>query len=128
LPFSQDSSYSVEWDYDRATNTYLRINGGAKHIDKDTGKQFSAKNVVVLLMTARPANDGYDNNLHVLYTDKGNGKALIFMGGKETIGTWSKTERAGRTILKDSTGAQVQLDPGLIWFEVFPAANSVTVK
>lgn len=120
--------YSVQWDYDKATNTYLRTNGGAKHIDKDTGKQLAAKDIVILFETERRANDGYEGNLHELFGTKGTGKALIFMDGKEVQGTWSKKTRTSRTVLKDSTGKEVPFNPGLIWFEILPIGNDVTVK
>lgn len=120
--------YSVQWDYDKATNTYLRTNGGEKHIDKDTGKQLSAKDIVILFETERRANDGYEGNLHELFGTKGTGKALIFMDGKETQGTWSKKTRTSRTILKDSAGKEILFNPGLIWFEILPIGNDVTVK
>lgn len=36
------------------------------------------------------ANDGYEDNLHLLYKTKGNGKATIFMDGKQIDGVWKK--------------------------------------
>jgi len=87
------NDYSVVWAYDKATNSYVRINGGAPHKDLDNGKQLSAKNVVILFMNERRANDGYEGNLHMLYGTKGTGRATIFMDGQEIKGTWSKKDR-----------------------------------
>lgn len=126
--FWQDySAYSVKWVYDKITNTYARFNGGVKHVDKDNSTQLSAKNVVVLFMRENDANDGYENNLHRLYTDKGTGKAVVFMDGKETQATWSKAKRESH--LKITAGGQeLRFNRGRIWFEVVPLGNDVSVQ
>lgn len=120
--------YSVEWNYDNVSNAYLRTNGGEVHKDKNTGKQIAAKNVVVLFMTERRANDGYEGNLHMLYGTKGTGKAMIFMDGKVTNGTWSKRDRTSRLIVKDQSGSEIKFVRGLIWFEILSTGTPVVVK
>ncbi|HVZ67129.1 MAG TPA: DUF3048 domain-containing protein [Patescibacteria group bacterium] len=121
-------AYGVQWNYDKETNSYLRSNGGVKHIDKDTGKQLAAKNVVILFMRESHANDGYDNNQHMLYGTTGTGQALIFQDGKETKGSWSKKSRTSRIMIKDATGQQVKFTRGLIWFEIVGTGTPVVVK
>ena len=120
--------YSVVWDYDKSTNSYLRTNGGAPHKDLTTGNQLSAKNVVVLFMTEARANDGYDGNMHMLYGTKGTGKASIFTDGVEVKGTWSKKNRESRLIIKDSKGREIEFNRGRIWFEVLAVGTPVVVK
>lgn len=122
------AQYAVKWAYDKASNSYLRFNGGKEHIDRDNNKQLSAKNIVILFMTEKSANDGYDNNLHLLYGTKGTGKAIVFMDGKETQATWSKKDREARTIIKDNSGSEIEFNPGLIWFEILPVGIEVVVK
>lgn len=120
--------FFVDWVYDKASNTYLRKNGGQNHLDRNTNKQLQAKNVVALLMQESRANDGYENNLHLIYKDKGTGKAIIFMDGKETKGTWRKDKRTSRTQLFASNGAKIELNPGLTWFHILPLEGVVDVK
>lgn len=120
-------AYSVKWVYSKESNNYLRYNGGNKHLDKDTDTQLTTKNLVVLYMDESSADDGYEDNAHRLYDDKGTGKALIFMDGKESQGTWSKASREGRLILTVA-GQQVKFNPGRIWFEVLPVGDPVTVN
>ncbi len=122
------TDYSVKWSYDAKNNVYLRFNGGQPHLDKDTGKQLAAKNVVVLFMRESNANDGYTNNEHMLYGTKGTGKAEIFIDGQMTIGTWSKQSRTARLIVHDNTGSEIKFDRGLIWFEILGIAAPVVVK
>jgi hypothetical protein len=122
------SAYAVDWIYDPTTNLYKRNNGGAIHTDRNTNKQLTAKNIIVLKMIESNANDGYENNLHLLYKTKGSGKANIFMDGKQIIGTWEKDSRTARTLLFDSTGSSIKLDRGTIWFEILPTDGILTVK
>ncbi|HVZ12333.1 MAG TPA: DUF3048 domain-containing protein [Patescibacteria group bacterium] len=122
------TDYSVKWVYDPKTNQYLRFNGGQAHMDRDTKKQMTASDVVVLFMTEQHANDGYTDNEHMLYGTKGTGKATIFMDGKQVSGSWSKKSRTARTILTDSSGQEVKFTRGHIWFEVLGIGTPLTVK
>ena len=123
-----DPNYYVDWAFDPKTNLYKRNNGGVSHIDRDTNKQLTAKNVVILLMQQSSANDGYENNVHLLFKDNGSGKAFVFMYGKKITATWRKDKRTSRTILTDSTGDEIKFDRGLIWFEILPTDGVITVK
>lgn len=122
------SDYFVDWNYDKPSNTYKRNNGGVLHMDIDNNKQLSAKNIVVLFMRQSNANDGYENNLHLLYKTKGTGKAIVFKDGTEIKATWSKDTRTARTLLFDSNGNPVKFNRGLIWFEILPTDGVVSVK
>src|SRR3990167_11164393 len=88
--------YIAEWKYDSSTNNYRRLNGGVEHKDLNTEEQLTSKNVVVAFTKESRANDGYDNNVHLIYATKGTGKALVFMDGKVTEGTWVKKDRLSR--------------------------------
>ena len=120
--------YETIWNYDKTTNSYARTNGGTPHKDKNNDKQLSAKNVVVLFVTERRANDGYEGNLHMLYGTKGTGRASIFIDGQEIKGTWSKKDRTSRLILKDNRGQEIEFNRGPIWFAVAAIGTSVVVK
>lgn len=125
---SAGSDYNVDWIYDPKINLYKRNNGGKPFIDRDTNKQVAVKNIVVLSMVELNADDGYENNVHLLYKDKGTGKATVFKDGKQIKGTWEKDTRTGRTIIKDASGNQIKFDRGLIWFEILPTEGVLTVK
>lgn len=120
--------YEVVWTYNKTTNLYARTSGGAPHKDKNNDKQITAKNVVVLFMTERRANDGYEGNLHMLYGTKGTGRAAIFLDGQEIKGTWSKKDRTSRLILRDNRGREIEINRGPIWFAITAIGTSVVVK
>lgn len=113
-------SYFVDWTYSQKNNSYLRENGGVSHIDRNTKKQLEAKNIAVLFMAESNANDGYENNLHLLYKTKGSGKAVIYIDGKEIVGTWKKSSRVGRTKLYDTDGSEIRFNRGKTWFHILP--------
>ena len=125
-PYWEDETYAVSWQYDPAAKVYKRTNGGAEHKDLNTGEQLSAVNVVVQLTTEKKANDGYPGNLHLLYATVGKGKALIFMNGQATEGTWAKSKRTGRTLFYDSKGKEIVFNPGKIWISVLPSDTKVS--
>lgn len=128
IPFWQDTDYAVDWHYDKQTNLFMRSNGGQPHLDLDTKKQLSAKNVVILYMVESNADDGYENNIHLLYQDKGTGKAAVFMDGKQIPALWKKASRTARTLLFDTNGNPIVFDRGVIWFEIISTTTDVTVK
>jgi ABC-type uncharacterized transport system substrate-binding protein len=123
-----DPNYYVDWAYNPKTNLYARSNGGKPHIDRNTNKQIMAKDVVVLYMKELNANDGYEDNVHLLFQNKGTGKAVVFKDGQQIKATWEKDNRTSRTIITDTNGKQIQFDRGLIWFEVLPTDGVLTVK
>lgn len=128
IEFWGDAPYNVDWKYDRQTNVYLRNNGGVPHIDRDTNKQLSAKNVIILYMKQSHANDGYENNEHLLYQDIGTGKAVIFMDGKQITGMWKKASATGRLLIYDANGDPITFTAGNQWFTILPLDGVLTVK
>ncbi len=121
-------AYFVDWKYDPKTGLYMRSNGGVAHIDKDTNKQLSARDVVVLSMDQTHADDGYENNAHLLFDTTGTGKAYIFMDGKQIKGTWKKASRTARTLIYDNSGSPIKFERGKMWFEIMPTDGVIDVQ
>ena len=117
--------YAVKWEYDRTLNSYKRLNGGASQTDKNDGAQIMAKNIVLAFMTERNANDGYENNVHLLYGTKGEGKAIILQDGQKVEVKWVKKDRISRTKFYDSRGQEIKFNPGQIWIEILPQGTEV---
>ncbi len=122
------SAYVVDWVYNKSENNYSRNNGGSPHLDKNTDKALATKNIIVLFMAERHANDGYEGNVHLLYKTTGSGKGVVFMDGKEIKATWRKDKRTSRTLIFDSQGSPITFNRGRLWFEILPTTGEVTVK
>ena len=118
--------YQVIWNYDQACNCYKRSNGGAPHTDLDNKKQIAPQVVIVQYQRESRANDGYENNAHLIYGNKGEGKALIFQDGKVIEGKWIKQNRLAREKFVDSKNKEVDLTRGQIWIQTVPEGSTVT--
>lgn len=111
-------SYSGEWRYDRNTNSYLRWQGGAKHLDQATKKQLSAKNVILAYMIERSAGD---ETAHRLYTTIGQGDALVYLDGVKVSATWRRPSLSSRMkFYKRGKSEEIKFNRGLTWIEVIP--------
>ncbi len=118
--------YQVELNYDSACNCYKRKNGGIDHMDLDNNRHLSPKNVVVQFMRESRANDGYEENAHLIYTNKGTGKALIFQDGKAIEGTWVKPTRISREKFIEKQGKEIEFNKGQIWIQTVPEGSEVS--
>lgn len=118
-------AFAVRWQYDPATNTYLRSQAGKPHVDAATGAQLTAKNVILHLAEVRPAGDRAG---HVLYKDEGTGKAIVLLDGTAIDATWQKDSRTGRTRYLDATGKEIAFNRGATWVEMLPVGAPISLQ
>lgn len=117
-----EKDYGVTWKFDVVKNEYKRENGGAPHLDLETGEQLTAKTVVV--MFAKETGP-VDDHMHLLYGNIGSGDGLLFQDGKADKITWQKQDRSARTKFFIS-GKEVSLNRGPIWIEMLSIGTPVT--
>ncbi len=122
---SLGGDYTVQWNYDKTSNSYLRVNGGDPHIDFNTKKQLAAKNVFVAFADESVANDGYEGGEHLLYDIVGTGEALIFQNGQAVEGTWKKPTEEDMLRFYGKDGREIAMVRGKIWIELLPTGNDV---
>ncbi len=114
--------YAVQWTYDPATNSYARKHGGEAHTDLNDGKQVSAANVVVMLVTEKgPINE----KKHMIYEVIGTGDALIFKDGQAIKATWSKKDRQAELQFTEK-GKPVEFTRGMVWVSIVSEDTQVT--
>ena len=117
--------YSSHYDYDAASNSYPRSEGGQAHIstgaeaDK-SGQQIKPKVVIVLVVPY-----GLSGKYSVYNTNAG-GTAYIFQDGGVTAGTWSKADRNSQFVFKDANGQPLSLNPGQAWVTLVANPEKVT--
>jgi hypothetical protein len=117
--------YNVDWRYDRTNNDYLRFMGGVPHLEATTGKQLTARNVIVMFTDESPASDPYTPGAIHLRTE-GTGKVTVYRDGTAINGQWSKPSVDSPLHWLDGSGNPIQLNRGVTWVEVVPAGNTVT--
>jgi hypothetical protein len=118
INFSTDS-YRVRWDYDAVNNQYNRSLAGQPHKDRG-GTQITAKNVIVQTVVRTFQPTGSYGSQNYVFTDIGSGKASVLRDGQVIDATWKKESLTSRTIFTDSTGAEIQFNPGATWYEIVP--------
>lgn len=122
--FGSGPLYAIEYNYNPASNSYDRKDGGDDHTDAVTGKVISPKVVIAQMI---PAGTPAGTDGRVNYDVTGSGLAYIAQDGKVIEGIWSKTDRDSRTIFRDAEGNRMAFDRGSIWISLIPATGSVTL-
>ncbi len=120
------SDYDIEWQYDKTTNSFKRLNGGVAHLDKNNEKQIKAKNVIVTFMDESVARDNYQGGQHLLYKTVGEGNATFFLDGEAIKGKWRKKDSTARIRFYDSGGSEMSLNRGQTFIEIVPKGNVVS--
>lgn len=107
-----DPSFKVDFKYDSKTNTYLRYCGGQPSNDRETGKQITVNNVIVLFTDIK--NSGNVEGHMLVRTTQG-GNAYYFLDGNVIEGTWGRKSALEPFIFKDMDGKTVLFNRGQTW-------------
>ncbi len=126
IQISSADFYS-HYDYDAATNTYNRSEGGAPHMElvsatDKTGVQIHPKVVIALVMAYSIAADGE----HSIYADTGSGTAYVFQDGGVTKATWGKAGTSSQIQFSDAAGAPLKLNAGQTWLTLVADSSKVS--
>jgi hypothetical protein len=116
---------TVGYQYDPATDSYLRSVDGDSQIDPADNQQVTARNVIVLFQAVSYFNEP-GHNARPVVANVGSGKALVFEEGKAITATWKKTSNTALTRLYDSSGNEIPLVRGEIFIQCVPIGTSVT--
>lgn len=125
IPFS--TANKVVWTYDAESQRYLRVNNGAKHTDKATGEQISARNVVVIWAKHNIASHDVVGSTTYEIVLSGTGRASVFHDGMRFDGTW-EAAKDSPPVFKADDGTQIKLAPGNTWFQVVQPSVDITLK
>ncbi len=113
--------YAVHYDYDPATNSYKRSEGGAPHMDANTNTQINPKVVIAMVMPYSLAADGY----HSSYNTIGSGVVYVFQDGTVTTGAWAKADNASQFTFKDANDKPIKLNAGQTWLTAVGSTSNV---
>lgn len=119
---------AITYEYDRETNTYLRsVSREGPQIDAANGERVAPTNVVIMLISFGPLNDGSaKHRLEAQYV--GEGRAWIATNGRTIKGTWRKDSLQKPTRFFDAKGNPVTLTVGQTFVQVMQTGTKVTVK
>lgn len=115
--------YNTTYTYDKATNTYLRNEGGAAHMDREDGQIAPRVVIAMKVNESTVMEDGYREDI----VTTGSGEATIFQNGTATTATWHKPDAATGITFTDAAGKDVPLARGQTWIAAIPnGKGSVT--
>lgn len=121
------AQYNAVFNYDVATNSYKRSEGGAAHMVTNAAgqqTQIAPKVVVALVMQYGLEADDHHSQYNVI----GSGRAFVFQDGTVTPATWSKTDNKSQITLTGSDNKPVKLNAGQTWFTAVGNASYVTYQ
>ena len=121
--------FAAEYDYDKATNTYLRIWGKVADTDRNNGKRMAPKNVAVLIALSEQIEGQY-NNVQIgdpWYDTSDSGDAYYYINGQEIKGTWKKdkSKLESKLFFYDSLGQEIKFVPGQIWVDILEPGQAL---
>ena len=111
--------YSTRYEYDAASNTYLRSQGGAPHDDREAGRIQPNVVVAITVDMEHVMEDGYRESIKT----SGSGRAVIFQNGTATEASWRKNERGAALELIDANGKAIALNRGQTWIAAIPTTG-----
>ena len=122
--FQGSPSFAVTWTWDGSSGTWKRSIFGSPEIAA-SGKQLAPKNVVVMFVHY-VGGDPNHGNIGAEAELTGQGRALVFTGGHEITGTWSRPDKNAPARLLNAAGQQIALTPGQTWVELPDTTYTVT--
>jgi len=120
--------YNVHYDYNPATNSYNRSEGGAPQIDANTNAQLSP-NVVIAIVV--PESQGALDSSGAYYSDYqaiGSGAVEVFQDGTETTGEWTKDSNTDQITFTASNNQPIKLDPGQTWITAVTSSSNIAAS
>jgi hypothetical protein len=123
------SFWRFGWQWDAASNTWLRIDAGAANFDAVSGDRISARTVIVQVVRQDVLPNELDPGGHPrryqYLVDDGDG--VLYVDGRAHDVRWSRAE-AGEvtTWTYAETGEPVVLPPGRIWWEIVPIGSAIS--
>lgn len=121
LPISS-AWYAIDYEYDTASNSYIRKLGGEPHLDRESG-QIQPRVVVALEVSmTREMEDGYREQI----TTTGSGPVHIFQDGIVITGTWQRADVKSQLSFVDATGKDIPLNRGQTWITALPSGKVPT--
>ncbi len=116
-----EGAQRVEYEYDAASTSYKRMQGGQATLDESAKKEVRLENVVVIKTEIKEIAGTADSAgaPSVDYRATGSGPVVVLRDGKRFDGTWSR-QGDDMYVFKDSAGAPILLRPGLTWIHIVP--------
>lgn len=128
IPYAPGTSSVVNYTYDTATGRYLRFQGEAAHLDRATGDQLAAANVLVLFAheTVTPIVEDKLGNRSLHYDLRGEERGILFRDSRFWETTWRREGENALVRIVGADGEPIPLKPGQSWVQIVAETMEVT--
>lgn len=126
ISLTYSPGYTCGFDYDEAAKTYKRTRKGKPQIERTTGNQLEAKNIIVQLVGNYSIKGDDKGRQDIANVGKGGG--WFITDGKAQKIKWSKESRPAQTKYVDEAGNEIKLNPGQTWVQIMPIAGKTDIK
>ncbi len=115
-----DTSY----EYDKENKVYKRSMSGEPHVDAETGKQYTVKNIIVISVP----NHSYDSYGRQELENIGSGDGYYITDGYAVPITWEKDSRGSQTVYKYASGKEIKVNDGNTFIQIQPEGETLTIE
>lgn len=123
IPYNRINNI-VTYEYDAETMLNYRFINGQADVDRETGKQLFAKNVIIQYAAHSMLEPGAGYRDIALI---GTGKAQYFIEGRWTEGTWERDRQEDRTVFYDSDKNEISLVRGNTWVQIVQNSMEIAI-
>lgn len=115
-----------KFEYDSTTGLYKRFRNGKEHMERVSGKQLQAKNIIIQYVRNYdiPGDTAGRQELDTV----GSGKGYYITNGRVIELKWSKESRSAQTKYSDAQGNPILLNRGQTWIQIMPVNAKVTIE
>ncbi len=114
-----DTSY----EYDSENKVYKRFMSGEAHTDAVSGKQYTAKNIIITPIE----NYAYDSYGRQKLNNIGSGDGWFITEGYAVPITWEKDSRSSQTVYKYKNGKEIKVNDGNTFIQIQPKGEELTI-
>lgn len=114
--------FHVNYEYDAASNSYIRKQGGEGHVDREGGQIKPSVVIAIKVAMSIGMEDGYREQI----STTGTGQAYVFQNGTVTEGTWHRDGEKGPLRITAADGSEVKLVRGQTWITALSSSRGVS--
>ena len=116
-------NHSTSYEYDSGNKVYKRSMSGEPNIDLNTGKQYTAKNIIAYKVRNYTSDDKGRQELDNI----GTGTGYYITEGKAIPITWEKNSYSEQTIYRYENGNELKVNEGNTFIQIYPVEYEISI-
>ena len=118
--------HTTSYEYDEESKVYKRSMSGKANVDLKTGKQYTAKNIIVYKVNNYTL--GGENKGRQELENIGSGSGYYISNGYAVPITWEKTSHSGQTVYKYENGEEITVNDGNTFIQIMPTTGTIDIE